>query len=107
MTPMASQTISFVVLPRGNPIKGLTEVIELSRTASTAELHEKLSVQSGISIHRLRITKGSDGKFVPNNKDVAIRQTGLLDGSRIYVKDLGTSLPLLSYSRLIQPRATG
>ena len=59
---------------------------------STAELYQRLAAESGCSIHRLRITKGSDGSAIPNNKDVTIKSTGLREQSVIYVKDLGILL---------------
>lgn len=62
--------------------------------ASGAELYEHLAQQAAFSVHRLRITKGSDGSLVPNSKDVSINQTGLRDQSTIYVKDLGAHLLL-------------
>lgn len=47
---------------------------------------------SGASIHRLRITKGSDRSVVPNAKNTTIKDTGLKESSVIHVKDLGTYL---------------
>lgn len=47
---------------------------------------------SKLSIHRLRITKGSDGKAVPSSEDVSINSTGLRDQSTVYVKDLGPQI---------------
>jgi very-long-chain enoyl-CoA reductase len=46
---------------------------------------------SGSSVHRLRITKGSDRSVVPNAKDTTIDDTGLRESSVIHIKDLGTS----------------
>ena len=91
---MATQMISLAVLPRGKPIKTLPEEAALPRAAPASQIYQTLAAKSGTSIHRIRVTKGSDGQLVPNDKDVSILQTGLLDGSKIYVKDLGKKLAL-------------
>jgi len=43
-------------------------------------------------VHRLRITKGSDGSLVPNDKNTTIESTGLRNGSNVTVKDLGPQI---------------
>jgi hypothetical protein len=86
---MASQTLTLSVLPRGKPIKTLPEEAALPRGAPASDIYRTVAAKSGVSIHRIRVTKASDGQLVPNDKDVPIQQTGLLDGSKIYVKDLG------------------
>ena len=59
--------------------------------AETASLYSRVAQSSGSSVHRLRITKGSDGSLVSNGKGLRVHDTGLRDGSTIYVKDLGES----------------
>ena len=80
----------------GKPLNKLPEELSLSSTSSSSDLYSQLASSSKTSIHRLRITKGSDGSFIPNTSSLPVPDTGLRDGSTIYVKDLGTlSLPLL------------
>ena len=86
---MASQTFGLEVLPKGKPFKNIPSEISLQKGASASEIYQQLAAQLGTSIHRVRVTKGSDGRLVPNDKEVPVSQTGLLDGSKIYVKDLG------------------
>ncbi|KAI4105093.1 MAG: hypothetical protein L6R37_002897 [Teloschistes peruensis] len=73
----------------GKPVKKLPEELSLSSTSTSSDLYSQLAASSKTSIHRLRITKGSDGSLVPNIASVSISDTGLRDGSSIYVKDLG------------------
>lgn len=87
-----SATMEIVVLPRGKPLKKMPEAMNLPHNAPASDLYAGLAAATKTSIHRIRITKGSDGVLVPNSKDVPIRQTGLLDGSKIYVKDLGPQI---------------
>ncbi|OOF98170.1 hypothetical protein ASPCADRAFT_205444 [Aspergillus carbonarius ITEM 5010] len=87
---MASLTL--VVEPRGKPIKKLPKQVQVSPNASTAEIYNKLAEASGFSIHRLRITKGSDRTVVPNSKDSTVDGTGLKEKSVLHVKDLGPQL---------------
>ena len=95
---MASPTIKLVISPRGKPIKTLPDECEVPRNAPAAEIYQQLAAASRMSVNRLRVTKGSDGQLVPNSKDVMISRTGLLGGSKIYVKDLGKrTLPLLEF----------
>lgn len=58
--------------------------------ASGEDLHTMLADVSGTSVHRLRITKGSDRSVVPNTKGTTIEETGLRESSVIHIKDLGT-----------------
>lgn len=51
----------------------------------------------------MRITKGSDHSVVPNSNNVTIEDTGLLNSSVIYVKDLGACLSPISWTMRIQP----
>ncbi|KAK5134161.1 hypothetical protein LTR04_004727, partial [Oleoguttula sp. CCFEE 6159] len=76
----------------GKPIRNLPEAASLTLLSSTADLYQRLAAHSGCSVHRLRITKGSDGSGVPNSKDVTIDRTGLRDQSTVYVKDLGPQI---------------
>ncbi|MCJ1400873.1 3-oxo-5a-steroid 4- dehydrogenase [Xylographa trunciseda] len=89
---MSSPTITLVVSPRGKPIKTLPQESEVPRNARATELYEHLAAASETSVHRLRITKGSDGQLVPNRADISIAQTGLMDGSKVFVKDLGPQI---------------
>jgi very-long-chain enoyl-CoA reductase len=88
---MTSRTIKLTVQPRGKPIKGLPEEIDLSPGDSAAELYKRIAGQTGYSIHRLRITKGSDGSLLSTGA-TTIEQTGLRDRSTIAVKDLGPQI---------------
>jgi very-long-chain enoyl-CoA reductase len=87
---MATQATTLQVLPRGVPIPRLPQELALPRGASASAIYEQIAAKSGISIHRVRVTKGSDGQVIPNDGTVPVHTTGLLDGSKIYVKDLGT-----------------
>lgn len=86
----------------GKPVKKLPEEVSVPEGSSTIDIYNQLALLSNTSIHRLRITKGSDGALVPNSKDVTIDSTGLREASTIYVKDLGTlsSPSLLPISNL-------
>lgn len=77
----------------GKPVKKLPEEVSVPADSSATEIYSRLAFQSGTSIHRLRVTKGSDGAVVPNSNDVSIDSTGLREASTIYVKDLGPQLP--------------
>jgi len=90
---MASSVISLAVKPRGKPIKTLPDKIEIGLEGTAVQLYQTIASKSRFSVHRLRVTKGSDGSFVPNSKDVTIDWTGLRDQSVIYVKDLGPQIP--------------
>ena len=87
---MASKDIGLVVLPRGKPVKNLPTEIRLAHESPATDLYQKLAAAAGTSIHRIRVTKGSDGNLVPNRSDVTILETGLMGDSKIYVKDLGS-----------------
>lgn len=108
---MAAQKLTLAVRPRGKrppvllqecfqtneallgkPVKKLPEEVSLPANGPTSELYSQLALQAGTTIHRLRVTKGSDGSFVPNTKDVSINATGLREQSTIYVKDLGPQI---------------
>ncbi|KAI4273576.1 MAG: hypothetical protein L6R38_006305 [Xanthoria sp. 2 TBL-2021] len=89
---MASKTLTFAVRPRGKPLHKLPEELSLSSTGTSSDLYTQLASSSQTSIHRLRITKGSDGSFIPNTSSLPVSDTGLRDGSTIYVKDLGPQI---------------
>lgn len=89
---MASKTLTFSVRPRGKPLHKLPEELPLPSTSASSDLYNQLATSSKTSVHRLRITKGSDGTHIPNTASLPISDTGLRDGSTIYVKDLGPQI---------------
>ncbi|CAI7591344.1 unnamed protein product [Penicillium crustosum] len=89
---MAAGKVTLIVQPRGKPIKKLPKEIEIPLNASTEELHTALSAASGCSVHRMRITKGSDHSVVPNSINTIIEDTGMRNSNVIYVKDLGPQI---------------
>jgi very-long-chain enoyl-CoA reductase len=86
---MASQLLTLSVLPKGKPLKKLPTEIALPKAAPASEIYQQIAAKSGVSVHRVRITKGSDGSVIPNDKATPVIDTGLLQGSKIIVKDLG------------------
>lgn len=76
---------------QGKPVKKLPEEVLVTSTGSTYELHKEIARKAGISIDRLRITKGSDGRIIPNKHSLTVYDTGLREQSTIYVKDIGRS----------------
>lgn len=76
---------------QGKPIKKLPKTITVNLDTNGEELHNSIAKASGASVHRLRITKGSDRSVVPNDKGTTIDDTGLRESSVIHVKDLGMS----------------
>ncbi|CAO2651332.1 Nn.00g096290.m01.CDS01 [Neocucurbitaria sp. VM-36] len=89
---MSSPTVTLVVRPRGKPIKNLPETITVSSDASTSQIFDKIADASKFSIHRLRVTKGSDGSPISNVSDVTVYDTGLRNKSAVDVKDLGPQI---------------
>lgn len=113
---MASTTITLVVQPRGTttaafasldvrhlsksiqitdsatgkPIRKLPKELQIGPNATTQEIYDALANASGFSVHRLRITKGSDRTVVPNSKATSVDDIGLKNQSVVHVKDLGT-----------------
>lgn len=73
----------------GRPIKNLPESISVSREDEATQIFKKIAEASQFSIHRLRVTKGSDGSPIPKSSDVTVHDTGLRNKSAIDVKDLG------------------
>ncbi|KAG8531201.1 uncharacterized protein KY384_004559 [Bacidia gigantensis] len=76
----------------GRPVKKLPEETIVVSSEPTSELYKQIALQSGASVHRLRITKGSDGALVPNDTGMLVQTTGLRQQSTIYVKDLGPQI---------------
>ena len=76
----------------GKPIRKLPAEVTVALTSSGEDLYNSIARASGASVHRLRITKGSDRSVVPNAKSTTIKDTGLKQSSIIHVKDLGTYL---------------
>ncbi|KAF3008624.1 3-oxo-5a-steroid 4- dehydrogenase [Curvularia kusanoi] len=89
---MSSSPLTLVVRPRGRPIKGLPESITVDSDAPASEIFRKVASVSKFSIHRLRITKGSDGSAIPNGAGVTVHETGLRNKSAVDVKDLGPQI---------------
>jgi very-long-chain enoyl-CoA reductase len=62
-------------------------------TATAEDLCDRIAKATRLNKNRLRITKGSDGSVVYTKRDdgklVTVEETGLRDGSQIFVKDLG------------------
>lgn len=73
----------------GRPIKGLPEEITVNPDESAEQIFSKIADAAKWSIHRLRITKGSDGSVITNDRSITVQQTGLRNKSAIVVKDLG------------------
>jgi len=74
---------------QGKRIHKLPTETSIYLQGSGSDLYERIAKATGFSAHRLRITKGDDGKPVPNDKKSTIASTGLENGSVIQVKDLG------------------
>jgi len=74
----------------GSPVKKLPEEVSVPSSGPASDLYKQIALKSNTSIHRLRVTKGSDGALIPNSKYLSVSSTGLRDQSTIYVKDLGT-----------------
>ncbi|OGM41140.1 steroid alpha reductase family protein [Aspergillus bombycis] len=89
---MAPASITLIVEPRGKPIKKLPKEIQISPNAPAQDIYTALAAASGFSIHRLRITKGSDRSVVPNSKETQVDDTGLKERSVVHVKDLGPQI---------------
>ncbi|KAI9697338.1 MAG: 3-oxo-5a-steroid 4- dehydrogenase [Bogoriella megaspora] len=85
-------SLTLQVRPRGKPIRGLPETTKLDLSDNIAELYRKIASQAKCDANRLRVTKGSDGTYLPSSKDVALEQTSLRDQSTVYVKDLGPQI---------------
>lgn len=80
----------------GKPVKKLPEEVAIPAGGTASELYNTLALEAGTTVHRLRVTKGSDGALVPNSKDLQLETTGLREQSTIYVKDLGNDASVSS-----------
>ncbi|KAI9720492.1 MAG: 3-oxo-5a-steroid 4- dehydrogenase [Chrysothrix sp. TS-e1954] len=89
---MSSKPLEISVRPRGKPIKKLPENTYVREEDTAEDLYLHIAAKSRFSVHRLRITKGSDGTAIPNKRDVSIESVGLFDQSSIFVKDLGPQI---------------
>ncbi|KAK4991287.1 Very-long-chain enoyl-CoA reductase [Elasticomyces elasticus] len=89
---MASKQVTLRIQPRGKVIRSLPSETTIALQSSGADLYQRLAAEADLSVHRLRITKGSDNASVPNAKDVTIDSTGIRDQSTIFVKDLGPQI---------------
>lgn len=89
---MGLESIALRLRSRGKPIQNLPEELSIFRDASTSDLYNEVAQLSKLSVHRLRVTKGSDGSVVANSKDISINSIGLRGQSTVYVKDLGPQI---------------
>ncbi|MCJ1309120.1 3-oxo-5a-steroid 4- dehydrogenase [Agyrium rufum] len=89
---VSAPELSLVVYPRGKPLKGLPTEVKLPRSSKGSELYGKIAKSTNASVHRIRITKGSDGNLIPNTGDVSLNEAGLMGGSKIMIKDLGPQI---------------
>ena len=89
---MASKPITLSIKPRGKPIRKLPKETSTYLQSSTADLYHRLAAEVGLSPHRIRLTKESDGQAIPNAKDWTVERSGLKGQSVIQVKDLGQSM---------------
>ncbi|KAI9891569.1 MAG: 3-oxo-5a-steroid 4- dehydrogenase [Vezdaea aestivalis] len=89
---MSTSEITLSVRPRGKPVKKMPEEVTVPLHGPTSRLYKALAAASGLSIHQLRVTKGSDGSLVTASDEVKLEETGLRDQSSVYVKDLGPQL---------------
>ncbi|KAI9661337.1 MAG: 3-oxo-5a-steroid 4- dehydrogenase [Alyxoria varia] len=89
---MLEAPLSFNVRPRGKPIPHLPEETYARPTDKGHDLYMRVAAKSRMSVHRLRITKASDGSPVPDSEDVTIDSIGLFENSSIFVKDLGLQI---------------
>ncbi|CAF9929792.1 MAG: hypothetical protein GOMPHAMPRED_005495 [Gomphillus americanus] len=85
-------SLTLQLLPKGKPIKNLPLDIAVPKEGVASEIYHQIATKSRYPVYQLRITKGSDGSVVPNDKNVSIAHTGLLEGSKVYVKDLGPQI---------------
>jgi len=69
---------------RSRSIKGLPPSIDINSKSAVSELTRKISTKTGLSVHRIRLTKASDGAVV--------HTLDLEPNSIVYVKDLGPQI---------------
>ncbi|XXH05299.1 DNA mismatch repair protein msh6 [Hypoxylon texense] len=85
--------VNINVRPRGKSIKPPQGHISLRESDSTALLYAKLADESGLSVHRLRISLGPDGdQVVANANGSTLSDAGIADGAVVYAKDLGPQI---------------
>ena len=106
---MATKPVTLEVQPRGNSlskpqncmqadlvqgkrIPKLPTETSIYIQGSSSDLYQRIAAETGCSVHRLRITKKSDGSLIPNDKKATIASLGVESGTAIQVKDLGMSL---------------
>ncbi|KAF2718504.1 hypothetical protein K431DRAFT_287656 [Polychaeton citri CBS 116435] len=89
---MASKPVTISITPRGRKIPNLPKETSVYIQGSTNDLYHRVAAEASFSIHRLRITKASDGSLVPNDKKTTISSIGLGNGDAIQVKDLGAQI---------------
>lgn len=89
---MASRPITLSIKPRGKPIRKLPQETSTYLQGSTSDLYHRIAAEVGVSPHRLRLTKESDGTPVPYAKDWTVERSGLKNQSVIQVKDLGPQI---------------
>ncbi|KAF8437439.1 synaptic glycoprotein SC2 [Terfezia claveryi] len=69
---------------RGRPIKHLPTSVDVNPKSTPSELAGQISSKTGLSIHRLRLTKASDGKV--------LEDLNISSNETVYVKDLGPQI---------------
>ncbi|KAF8473466.1 synaptic glycoprotein SC2 [Kalaharituber pfeilii] len=69
---------------RGRPIKRLPSSVDVNPNAPVSELASKISSATGLSVHRLRLTKASDGSVLTS--------LNLENQTTVNVKDLGPQI---------------
>ncbi|KAI5801724.1 3-oxo-5-alpha-steroid 4-dehydrogenase-domain-containing protein [Peziza echinospora] len=77
-------SVTLQLKSRGRPLKKLPQTIDVNQKSDKSELVQKISSATGLSIHRIRLTKAADNSVVEN--------LNLPDQSVIYVKDLGPQI---------------
>ncbi|KAI9832458.1 MAG: 3-oxo-5a-steroid 4- dehydrogenase [Phylliscum demangeonii] len=61
------KTITLQIQPKGKPIPRLPATVTIRAAASPREVYERIAAQTGLSIDRLRIHKGSDGSVLSSS----------------------------------------
>jgi len=89
--------ITLYIKPRGRSIRKLPSSLDVDLDTTTTEtLYTRLAAHCGLSVDRLRLTKGSDGSVInmkrEDGKDVMVEEVGLREGSQVFVKDLGPQI---------------
>lgn len=79
--------------PAGKPIRNLPKETYVRPSDSGKDVYERIAAKARTDINRLRITKSSDGSVIPNDGKVTVDSLLLDEGTSIFVKDLGESVP--------------